>query len=272
MLLVTSEELINGKKVRVYRGGTGRPLIFLHGYPDNLQIWSRLLPLLQDSYQVIAFDWPGTGYSEEWPGGATPSHMCEKLNTLMDSWSLPRATIVGLDMGGQPALVMAAEHPERVDNVIVMNSLVFGDLETSIEIAILRNFGWNRLILRKLPWLVFQRALHTFMPSTVSLPAELERDLWESFKRPACRSFIAKMCAGYQGTLPSLPQKYHQIRCPVLILWAEKDKHFPLGQARRLHETIEGSQLRVLDGGEHWMCYYRADEIAEAVISFLAKL
>ena len=56
---------------RVARVGTGPPLILLHGYPDNLQIWCDLVPRLAGVRQVIAFDWPGMGRSDNWPGGAS---------------------------------------------------------------------------------------------------------------------------------------------------------------------------------------------------------
>lgn len=67
--VLTTDRLVlsNGKQLRIARFGHGPPIVFLHGYPENLQIWSRLAPLLADRFEVIAFDWPGMGYSDEWP-------------------------------------------------------------------------------------------------------------------------------------------------------------------------------------------------------------
>ena len=73
-LLATDRlRLSNGKHLRIARLGHGPPIVFLHGYPENLQVWSRVAPLLADRFEVIAFDWPGMGYSDEWSGGATRS-------------------------------------------------------------------------------------------------------------------------------------------------------------------------------------------------------
>src|SRR5262249_7073814 len=153
-------EDVSGRPVRVARLGdpAAPPVVFLHGYPDNLQIWCELLPRLADRFRVVAFDWPGLGYSAGWPGGATPSHLADRLLALLDAWGVARASLVGLDMGGQPALAFAARHPDRVDRLVVMNSLVQHDAPTSWEIRVLRRFGWNRVILRRLPWCVFRRA------------------------------------------------------------------------------------------------------------------
>jgi len=206
-MLACRSELHGGREVRVARMGAGPALILLHGYPDNLQIWSNLAPRLAEHGEVIAFDWPGMGRSEAWPGGATPFDMARRLGQLMDSWGVRRASLVAQDMGGQAALAFAAEHPERVDHLVVMNSLVIWDEKTSWEIDILRRFGWNRLLLERLPRAVFTRATHTFLPRGYRLDRELKRDLWECFAAREVRRFVVRMCAGYQGTLPKLGEQ-----------------------------------------------------------------
>src|SRR5262245_44281674 len=113
-MLATTFESHSGRRLRVARLGAGPPLVLLHGYPDTLQVWSRLAPRLANSFQVIAFDWPGMGYSDPWPGGATPFHMADRLRTLLDAWNIDRGSVVGIDMGGQPCFALAARHPDRV--------------------------------------------------------------------------------------------------------------------------------------------------------------
>ena len=109
VLLATDRlRLSNGKRLRIARFGHGPSIVFLHGYPENLQVWSRVAPLLADRFEVIAFDWPGMGYSDEWSGGATPQLLAKRLLTILDELNLQRPTIVGMDMGGQPALAFAS--------------------------------------------------------------------------------------------------------------------------------------------------------------------
>src|SRR5579864_4767381 len=220
LMLATAMEEHRGKTVRLARLGKGVPVILLHGYPDNLQIWSELAPRLATKFEVLAFDWPGMGRSEAWPGGATPFDMAKRLLALMDAWGVRRAAIVGHDMGGQPALAFAAEHPERVSHLVAMNSLLIWDEETSWEIQLLRRFGWNRILLERLPRAVFFRALRTFLPRNYRLPRELRDDLWQCFLQPDVRHFVVRLCAGYQGTLPKLKQMYPSIKTPSLFLWA----------------------------------------------------
>jgi pimeloyl-ACP methyl ester carboxylesterase len=270
-MLTTSIERHHGKRLRVARMGTGPPLICLHGYPDNLQIWSEMAPTLAASYEVFAFDWPGMGYSESWPGGAAPEHQAERLLQLLDDWDLSRVSLLAIDMGGQPALVFAAKYPQRTASLVIMNSLVIPDEHTSWEIALLRKFGWNRFFLHRFPRSVFSRALQTFLPPEVKLSAEVRTDFWNAFRQPQVRRFVSKMCAGYQGRLPALPDFYEQIQAPTLILWAEQDGHFPPAHAKGLQQKIKHSEVRIVEGGKHWMPLYRSDELGKIIAGFLKE-
>jgi pimeloyl-ACP methyl ester carboxylesterase len=270
MLLSTKIEAHPKGCVRVARLGNGPPLVLLHGYPDNLQIFCALAPRLADRFTVVALDWPGMGRSDVWSGGTTPDHMADRLVELLDAWGIDRASIAAMDVGGQPALSLAARHPSRVHRLVVMNSLVLGDEETSWEIRLLRRYRWNERILRSLPRVVFWRAMRTSLPPAVRLPAELRQDLWQGFRRADVRQFISRLCGGYQGALPTLPSLYARVTRPTLVLWGERDRHFPPGQARGLHQAIPGSELAILEGAEHWMAWHRGEEVAARIAAFLS--
>jgi pimeloyl-ACP methyl ester carboxylesterase len=266
MLLSTEMEAHTQGRVRVARLGSGPPLVLLHGYPDNLQIFAALAPRLAHRFEVFAPDWPGMGGSDVWPGGTTPDHMAARLAALLDAWQLDRVSLVAMDMGGPPALSLAARHPGRVDRLVVMNSLVFGGLETSWEIRLLRRFRWNEHLLRSLPRAVFWRAVKTSLPAGTFLPPDVHADLWQGFRRPEVRRFISRLCGGYQGALARLPELYARIQCPSLVLWGERDRHFPPAQARALQAAIPGAELAILPGAEHWMAWHRAEEVAERIL------
>ncbi|HSF15911.1 MAG TPA: alpha/beta hydrolase [Vicinamibacteria bacterium] len=273
MLETSVASLSNGRRLRyacLGRGGT--PVVLLHGYPENLQIYCRLAPLLAREREVLAFDWPGLGASEPWGTGASPVQMAKRLIKVLDHFELDRVNLFGADMGGQPALVAASCFHDRIASVIVSNSLVLWNERTSPEIRLLRRRGWNRLLIEEVPWLVFGRAKSSFLERGTRLSAEVEADFWEFFRQGPVRRFLSKMCAGYQGLLPHLPGYYEKIRCPTLILWGERERHFPLAHAERLHELVPSSELVVVSGGEHWMAWQRADDLAEIVCRFLSGL
>ena len=243
-------------------------VVLLHGYPDNLQVFSALAPLLAEGRQVLAFDWPGLGDSAAWPGGTTPVALAQRLLALLDAWNLPRVHLVGQDMGMQPALVFAATYPERLHSLTALNGLAGGEVITSWEITWLRRLGLNRLLLRHLPRLVFGQALRTFLPRPEALPTPLRQELWRTFRQPAVRDYIVRMCAGYEAQLPRLPARYQQISCPVLILWGANDKHFPVAQARYLATLIPRARLVIIPQAPHWMVLTHAPQVAAALQRF----
>jgi len=264
------ETVAEGRRLRVARLGEGPPVVLLHGYPENLQLYCALVPeLAARGLTAVALDWPGMGSSDPWPGGATPFHLGDRIVALLDALGIERASLLGTDMGGQPALACAARHPERVERLIVSNSLVLPDERTSWEIRVLRRFGWNRAVLRFLPRIVFGRAERTFLPPGVRLPDDLRADLWAAFRRQDVRAFIVRMCAGYQGTLPHLAQVYGSIARPTLALWGEDDRHFPPAHGEGLAARVPGCRLEVLAGAGHWMAFDRAREVAERVAAFV---
>jgi pimeloyl-ACP methyl ester carboxylesterase len=267
-MLATCFEDHAGSRLRVARLGEGPPLLLLHGYPDNLQIFAELAPRLAGRFSVIAPDWPGMGRSEAWPGGTTPWHQAQRLLALLDAWGLPQTSLLAMDMGGQPALVLAALHPDRVDRLVVMNSLVVPDAPTSCEIRLLRRFRWNEALIRLLPGAVCWRAERSSLPAGVRLPPELRAEFREAFGQPAVRRFVSRLCGGYQGSLPRLPALYPQVRCPSLVLWGERDRHFPPAHGRGLAAALPVAQLGLLPEGEHWMAWHAAEAVADRVLAW----
>jgi pimeloyl-ACP methyl ester carboxylesterase len=79
------------------------------------------------------------------------------------------------------------------------------------------------------------------------------------------------MCAGYQGTLPDLMEIYPQVAAPTLLLWGERDRHFPVGHGRRLAAMLPAAEIQTVRGGQHWMAWHRAPEISQAIAAFLRR-
>lgn len=268
MLLKTNDRLIENKKLRYFELGDKKnsALVLLHGYPDNLQIWHKLAPLLATQYYVVGFDWPGMGDSEAWEGGATPLIMAKRLKKIVDHFQLKKITILAQDMGGQAGLVFASLYPEHIQSVFVMNSLLMWNEKTSWEITLLRKFRFNEFVLNYLPHLVFRRARRTFVEQGRSvIDKELENDLWVHFKKKEVRTYIVRMCAGYGAQLKKLPDYYQDIKCPVTLIWAEKGKHFSINHAYAFKEICPQTEIVSIKDAQHWMVLDRYEEIAKSV-------
>jgi pimeloyl-ACP methyl ester carboxylesterase/uncharacterized protein (DUF362 family) len=245
--------------VRIARVGRGEtPLVCLHGYPETLQIWSALAPRL--GREVVAFDWPGLGYSAEVRGAAHPYALADHLLAVLDAADLAQVDLLAADMGAPAALVFAARYPERVGTVTCTSSLLFGDAETSLEIALMRRTGLARQAFARAPKLVYARCKQSMLEG--ELPRAIDDDFATAFAYAHVRERLGWMCVDYERTLAGLPETYWKLRCPVQLLWAEHDHHFGVEQAERFCAIVPTARLQILPGAKHWMMFERAAELA----------
>lgn len=261
-----------GVRVAEQSGSDDRPpLVFVHGYPDNLQIWSRVFASLEDSgRRLVAFDWPGLGHSDAHTGGATPFHLGRHFVAVLDALGIDRAIPVGFDMGAHAVVAAAAKSPERIHQLVLTNFLADGDVKTSWDIDVLRRLGLNQIILKWAPKVVFERAQRTFL-SEASLSAAVKDDLWDGFSRSDSLAHLRRMCAGYQAALPRVTNLFPAIDSETLIVWADADPHFPLAQGRAVSSAIGNNEMHVMSGASHWFMWERADEFATLLLEFLSS-
>ena len=116
----------------VHRGGTGTPLILLHGYPQNHHCWEKVAPTFAQSYDVIVPDLRGYGDSGAPPDNADHStyskrQMAADVVALMDALGIDRAHVLGHDRGGRVAYRFALDHPERLLKLGIIEIVPTGD-------------------------------------------------------------------------------------------------------------------------------------------------
>ncbi|WP_413531521.1 alpha/beta fold hydrolase [Empedobacter brevis] len=109
--------------------GVGKPFVFLHGFLENHEIWNRLKNDLINDHQIITIDLPGHGNSENLHDVNTMEEMAEKVIEILDELNLKKATFVGHSMGGYVTSALADLFPERVENIVLMNSSTLPDDE-----------------------------------------------------------------------------------------------------------------------------------------------
>jgi len=98
-------------------GGTGPPLLLLHGWPQNWYAWRLVMPALARDFEVIAPDQRGIGLTDKPKDGYDPGTLADDLVALMDALGHNRFAVVGTDIGLPIAYALAADHPDRVARV-----------------------------------------------------------------------------------------------------------------------------------------------------------
>jgi pimeloyl-ACP methyl ester carboxylesterase len=101
-------------------GGTGSPLVMLHGLSAHARTWDHTAAALSDRYHVLALDQRGHGDTDWAPQyGLRP--MAQDLLGFLDALDLREVTLIGLSMGGLISFVFAAAHPERIARMVIMD-------------------------------------------------------------------------------------------------------------------------------------------------------
>ncbi|WP_345740245.1 alpha/beta hydrolase [Rikenella microfusus] len=110
--------------VRYADAGKGTQVVLLlHGYLESIEVWDDFAGMLGREYRVIRLDLPGHGFSD-WDGreAADMDYMADTAAAVLEIAGVDKCTVVGHSMGGYVALALAANHPERVEGLVLFHS------------------------------------------------------------------------------------------------------------------------------------------------------
>jgi pimeloyl-ACP methyl ester carboxylesterase len=118
---VFTSRYVDAGEVRLHAvtGGHGPPLLLVHGWPQTWYAWRMLMPALAWDFFVVAVDQRGIGLSGKPSGGYDTATLAADLVALMDSLGHHQFALYGTDVGMPIAYALAADHPDRVDRLVV---------------------------------------------------------------------------------------------------------------------------------------------------------
>ncbi|HWO66524.1 MAG TPA: alpha/beta hydrolase, partial [Umezawaea sp.] len=125
--MTVSQVAANGLKINVATAGSGPAVLLLHGFPHTWRIWEKVIPTLAEGQRVITPDLRGLGGTTRADTGYDAATLAQDAASLLDALGEQTATVVGIDAGAPPAFLLAMRHPERVERLVLMESLL-GDL------------------------------------------------------------------------------------------------------------------------------------------------
>lgn len=243
---------------RVLVGGSGRPIIFLHGAGGLL--WDDFLDALAGRYTVYAPEFPGTSPGEydaikqldDW------HDLVVYYSELIDELGVKDALLVGHSFGGMIAAEIAAANPRSVAKLVLVSPL--GLWRDDAPIA-----PWLSMNGAELSELFFydQDIAKRFMLSPEAAATQPDLVLAATW---------ALACAGkFTWPIPDrgLRDRLHRIAAPTLLVWGDKDALVAPVYAEDFKAGLRDSRLILIPNAGHALIHERPAETARAIVDFL---
>jgi len=265
----------DGVRLHYLTAGDGPAVILLHGYAQNSLMWRPLIPRLAAKFTVIAPDLPGIGESDIPKDGLDMKTAAIRIHALAKSLGIHRARLVGHDIGLMVAYAYAAQFPDEVEKLAVIDAFLPG--VPGWELAYDSPDFWHFRFHGPTPEaLVAGRESTYFAYFWNDLAADKTRSLPDHDRQAyvAAYSQPGRMRAGwaYFASWPDTAKDFAQmaqtkLTMPVLSIAGEKASAAILGPQMQLVAT--NVRLVVLKGAGHWLMEERPQETMDALDAFL---
>ena len=276
---------IGQAKVAYYEEGGGDPLVLLHGCPFSSYIWRKVTPLLAPSYRCLAPDLLGLGDTET-SGNADWSLRAQAamIVGLLEALGLERVHVVGHDHGGAVAQLLAAEHPERIDRLVIMNAEAYDNWPSPAErpllrltqIPVLGSLAFRLWSLRPLLRLTLAEGKAVRNPEVLTaelLDGYIRANLSDRHRRRKLKRFLTGQLDPQNNRVTTeLLDGLKRFKRPTLLIWATEDPHFGPKWGERLRADIPGAvRLELVPDAGHLLMEERPNRVAELIGGFLAE-
>ena len=248
---------IRGCKVHMRRGGSGEPLLFLHG-AGGLQGWLPFLDALSDSFDVLAPDHPTFGLSDE-PEWLDDIHdMAYFYLDLLPEMDLENVHVVGQSLGGWIALEMAVRTTERFKSLTLVGS-------AGIRIKGLP--AADIFIMNP------EERMRALMVDQKLADQMLSVELTEEQQDIQIRNLVSTARLAWQPRLfdPKLRKWMHRIDVPTHVVWGDSDKIIPPAYAKEFKKLIAGASVTMIKKCGHLPPIEHTGQFVEAVSGFIQE-
>ncbi|WP_432138036.1 MULTISPECIES: alpha/beta fold hydrolase [unclassified Streptomyces] len=237
------------------RDGGGLPLVLVHGWTANRHRWDHQLAHFAERRRVVRLDLRGHGESTG-AGVRTVDELARDVLALLDHLKIERFVIVGHSMGGMIAQTIALAHPERVDRMVLVNSI--GRMAYSRPRALLM-------------------AASTLAPFKLFVAANIQRAFAPGYPRAEIRRYVKESAGTPREVVMTLYgamrafdvlDRAGEITAPTLMIHGYHDIQLPPQQMLRMAKAYPDATVRVLDAG-HELPVEKPAELTAALDAFI---
>lgn len=270
----------NGVSLRYIRGGSGEPVVLVHGFGDTAEMWRPILPQLGRSYTVIAPQLPGLRGSSFLPGNVYDMKTAARyIHELVRRLGFKRIRLVGHDIGLMAVFAYASQYPQEVRKLVLMDAPIPGIGEEwpkifndphlwhfhfpTSPIALKLVKGRERTFLDHF-WITFSGN-----PQKVAIPEADRRFYALAYAKPGAM----EAALGYFKAFPrdaTDNQRFQQAgRLPMPLLVIEGERAMGGLLTAQAKQAATNVKSVVLKNAGHWLIDERPNQVRSEILGFL---
>jgi pimeloyl-ACP methyl ester carboxylesterase len=266
---------VGGKRIRYWAAGEGPAVVLVHGLSNSAEFWQYNIAALAVRHRVYALDLLGFGKSDKEIGQFSLPYAAAFMADFLDAVGVGQASLVGNSLGGVICAQTAAQYPERVERLILVDPAGFGrELNPFLRVWSIPRVGsgvfwiYQRLFPRVKNWVFYNSAC---------LDEAWVANVAEVLRSPGVRENVITVArTGVSlrgGQREELFRDLHRLLAassvPTLIIWGSRDFVVPLAHAYAAQKVIPNSEVRVMRRCGHIPQVERPDEFNALVLDFL---
>jgi len=269
-LIQIDEQLVYTEQV-----GHGEPVVLIHGFGASTYSWRKVIPELANQYQVVALDLFGFGWTERPEHGQlfTRDGQVELVVGVMDALGIDRAHIIGHSYGGAISMALAADHPDRVKSMVLVDSAAIDyPMKRRKWFARAGVFSWIYIRGLALRTGFIEHLFHrAYYDDTLVTDELVEAYLDRLRVEGAARAFH-----GLSRPLPASQRPreidYQDLHVPTLLLWGAQDQVVSPEVGRFHADLIPDCRFVAIEGAGHSPMEEKPVEFLEQVIAFFEEI
>jgi pimeloyl-ACP methyl ester carboxylesterase len=265
---------VGGVRLRYIKSGRGPVLVLLHTLRTQLDIFEKLVPLLNKHFAVYAFDYPGHGFSDIPKADYKPELFVKAVEGFLAKLDLEDATLAGISIGGVIPLLLAADKNPRVKRVISINpydyaegaGLARANMIAALIFTLARIPVVGEAVMRLRNAALETHILKGGVVESEAVTPALAGLVYASGLRPGhYQAFLSLL--RHAHLWDEAQERYGDIEVPVLVVYGEHDWS-GAKERRRTVRSIPGARVEQVPGGGHFLSLDQPQRLSELIVRF----
>lgn len=259
-------------KIHYLHAGEGEVLVLLHGWPTSSWLYRNLMPILSENNRVIAIDLPGFGQSDKRPEDSFSfNYYLRVLDEFLQKLEIEKLSLAVHDLGGPIGLLWAVRNQERLQKLILLNTLVYPEMSWAVKV-----FGLATVTPWVNMWLAGPSGIRFAMRFGVQQKEKLTKEVLKPYQEPfqgkqARKALLKSIQRMSMKGFKEIEQKLSELQVPVRIIYGINDRILPdvAKTMARVKKDLPQSELSALSNCGHFLQEDEPEEIAVLMRDFI---